>query len=260
MKTIPLTRGYVAQVDDADYERVSAHRWYARIVRDNQGNALRIYAERNVPDPHTGRQITQAMHRFILSATDPAIDVDHRDHVGLNNQRFNLRIATRAQNNQNRGLVNGACGFKGVGRLPSGRHRARIAVNDNRIHLGTFNTAEDAARAYDAAAVKHYGEFALTNRMLGLLEKVGPEHAEQQFTIPVLMAMAGADIPEFDEAAARSERQRNMTIPQRVFDDRLSGDERATRELERIFNLPSPNPGPAGSRNNLGGPNCPTQP
>lgn len=44
-----------------------------------------------------------------------------------------------------------------------GRYQSRIRVEGRQIHLGTFASAEEAARAYDAAALRHFGDFANTN-------------------------------------------------------------------------------------------------
>ncbi len=110
------------------------------------------------------------MHRAILGVTDPAIEVDHRSGDGLNNRRGNLREATRAQNSRNLGLPrNSTSGFKGVsftrskGQPLAKPWQASINVNWKGYHLGYFATAAAAARAYDAAARVHFGEFARLN-------------------------------------------------------------------------------------------------
>ena len=91
MRTIPLSQGKVAFVDDADHAALAQHRWFAcRIGRT-------FYAFRNAP----GRRGLVAMHRVLLDAS-PDLAVDHRDGNGLKNQRANLRLATKAQNGQNR--------------------------------------------------------------------------------------------------------------------------------------------------------------
>lgn len=81
--------------------------------------------------------------------------VDHRDGDGSNNHPENLRIATASQN-----IANGSFGkYRGV-EAHGAKYRARICVNRNRIELGSFNTLDEANQAYEAAAVKYFGEFA----------------------------------------------------------------------------------------------------
>jgi len=95
---------------------------------------------------------------------DPGFDVDHIDGNKLNNRRSNLRVATRSQNSANRGPTGGTSKFKGVRYCKDkGRYRAEIQADGRYIHLGYFDVEVDAARAYDQAAVTHYGEFAYTN-------------------------------------------------------------------------------------------------
>jgi hypothetical protein len=91
--------------------------------------------------------------------------VDHANGNGLDNRRSNLRLATGTQNNANRRLAsNSTSGFKGVNLYKrTGRWRAHIAIHRQQKHLGYFRTAEEAARAYDIAALALFGEFALIN-------------------------------------------------------------------------------------------------
>jgi hypothetical protein len=90
---------------------------------------------------------------------DPTANhIDHKDWNGLNNQRNNLRSASHSQNLGNGRFRRGISGFRGVAAVGD-RWRAYVAG----IHLGTFATPEEAARAYDAAAIARFGEFATTN-------------------------------------------------------------------------------------------------
>jgi hypothetical protein len=102
------------------------------------------------------------MHRLILRV-DANTQVDHRDGNGLNNTRGNLRPATHAQNQHNSRLrKDNQSGFKGVHRQGN-RWVARIRVDGEQKHLGSFRTPEEAARAYDAAALRLRGEYARLN-------------------------------------------------------------------------------------------------
>lgn len=163
MKEIPLTRGYVALVDDEDYDRVSQHKWHAKVGIDVN------YAAAAIRESRGKFRFTQ-LHRFVMGATDPLIRVDHIDRDGLNCRRNNLRLATHMQNSVNRKLhSNNTSGFKGVSITKSGRWLARIRIERCLRRLGVFDTAQEAALAYDAAAMRHFGEFARTNTDMGLL-------------------------------------------------------------------------------------------
>ena len=156
MKQIPLTRGKVALVDDEDFIFLSQWKWHAHYSRGLW------YARRFEGDK------SLMMHRVLLAATGKVFG-DHRDGDGLNNQKFNLRPATRSQNMANRKLhSNNPSGFKGVRRHKRG-WQARLRHNSKEVHLGYFVDRITAARAYDKAAVELFGEFAKTNEMLGLL-------------------------------------------------------------------------------------------
>jgi hypothetical protein len=157
-RTVELSRGLVAVVDDDDYERVAALNWYASPARGTS----QPYARSNMSPDRATRGID--MQRFIMCAS-PGQVVDHRDGDTLNNQRSNLRITNFFGNSRNRrskNMRNG--GFKGVYPAKSGsRWRAKIVVCSRQLYLGTFGDPVVAARAYDSAALQHFGEFAALN-------------------------------------------------------------------------------------------------
>lgn len=156
---IPLTKGYFAIVDEADFERMSLFKWHVVIGPSGHAYAQRYAGLR-------GRtRLGALMHKEIVSATSDQT-VDHRSGDTLDNRRSNLRICTDSQNHANRRVVQGSSGFKGVSRAAK-RWSARVRVQGKRIWLGVYDTPEEAARVYDRAAMAHFGEFAATNEMLG---------------------------------------------------------------------------------------------
>ena len=164
MKEIPLTKGYIALVDDEDYGQVSSFNWYTWIDRRKDGTIRNVYAISN--RGKGASRTTLKLHRFLMGVIDPKIDIDHKDHNGLNCCRTNLRVCTRSQNCQNRRVkhVRNTSGFKGVS-----WHRgqkswyAQIMINGKQKALGDFQNIEDAAIAYNNAAKEIFGEFANLN-------------------------------------------------------------------------------------------------
>lgn len=167
MVEVPLTHGFVAIIDDEDAERVLAHRWRAK----DEGRG----AAHKSPQWYA-RNATTYLHRFIIGAPR-GMQVDHVNGDRLDCRRSNLRLATNAQNAANRSNRGGASSFKGVSYplLKSGRRKwqAMIFAAGRAKWLGYFETEEDAARAYDRAAVEAYGEYARLNlpSMVGAVGK-----------------------------------------------------------------------------------------
>lgn len=150
---LPLGGGGVALIDDADAELVRRHRWYRHAAKPG-----RFYARARID----GRDVY--LHRFLMGEP-PGGNVDHKNRDGLDCRRGNLRVATVAQNAHNQAVRrNNTSGFKGVSQCRrTGRWRAKI-LHEYTVHrLGTFATAEAAAAAYDEAARRLHGEFAVTN-------------------------------------------------------------------------------------------------
>jgi hypothetical protein len=155
MKEIQLSQGKTAQVDDEDFDALNQHKWYSYETRGKS------YAARNAPRDGGPRKKIK-MHAFILGVKD----ADHEDGNGLNNQRYNLRPANRRQQCWNAAKrSDNQQAYKGV-KLDkrTGQVSARIKLYGKDTSLGTFGTDQvAAAKAYDAAAVKHFGEFARLN-------------------------------------------------------------------------------------------------
>jgi hypothetical protein len=164
---IPLTQGQFATVSAGDYQRISGHRWYAHWVPATQSfRAVRMTRERGGP-----RDSLEFMHRVLMGVTDSKLDVDHINHDTLDNRRDNLRVATRSANASNQRKVPGTSSrFKGVTwRIRERKWFAQITSNYKRRGLGYFDSEVAAAEAYDRAALEMHGEYANTNRMMGLL-------------------------------------------------------------------------------------------
>ena len=157
-KEIKLTRGMVAVVDDDDYDWLSKWSWCAH---KHKG---KYYAERGIRERGTCFQKTIRMNREILSAPD-CFQVDHIDGDSLNNQKHNLRVCTDSQNKFNRGVSKrNKSGYKGVHwNAQRKKWCASIQENKNKFVLGFFEESVDAAKAYDEAAKKHHGRFAVLN-------------------------------------------------------------------------------------------------
>lgn len=154
MREIPLTKGYVALVDDEDYEWVSQHEWC--VLTSSQSDA--VYAQRHGDSGSRGGPKV-LMHREIMGATGDEL-VSHRNLRGLDNQKLNLRKCNPSQIRAARRVFkNNRCGMKGVS--PNGKgFSSTICFNGKRISLGTYPSIELAAAKYLAKAKELYGDFA----------------------------------------------------------------------------------------------------
>jgi len=109
----------------------------------------------------------QAVAQLSGKIVQPWEEIDHKDGDKLNCLDNNLRVCTPAQNQRNKKIQNNnTSGDKGVTWSKKARKwQAQITVNGDVIFLGYFDTKEDAARAYNAAAIIHHGEFAVLNNI-----------------------------------------------------------------------------------------------
>jgi hypothetical protein len=166
MKKIPLTQGKYALVDDEDFEELSQFKWYAWKSKN------RWYARRNYLVSEGGRQRgAGVMHRQLMQVQNPLVQVDHKDHNGLNNQKDNLRVCKNAENcrNKPKGKRKLTCRYKGVHLkiYPNGTKRwiAQICVAKKKIHLACCKTQKEAAFKYNKGALKYHRDYASINKI-----------------------------------------------------------------------------------------------
>ena len=127
----------------------------------------------------SSKNVVTSEHRLAVSFNlgrmlDEDEIVDHINGVRYDNRMENLRLVDSKGNARNCVMhTTNSSGCKGVfyvsDKRGSKKWRAQISLNNKTKFVGYFATKEDAARAYDAAAVLHYGECAKTNEMLGTI-------------------------------------------------------------------------------------------
>ncbi len=157
-RLIALTQNQVTKVDATKYEQLNQFNWFAYW----DPCSMSFYARRAKWNPGRKRQRIVEMAGEILQLKTNE-HPDHKNHDTLDNRRENLRKATKSQNMMNRRMKrDNTSGYIGV-HWHLGKWQARITSNGKRISLGHFFSIEKADRAYDEAAKKLYGEFAVLN-------------------------------------------------------------------------------------------------
>lgn len=154
---VPLTRGLVALIDKDDIVAVGWDNWHASV------SGGRSYAVRRAPRGSKSRVIY--MHRVIANAPE-GITVDHINGDTLDNRRCNLRLCSHAENVRNRSKSRTRQSSKYLGVYfdkARQKWRACIRLGGKPTHLGSFSDERAAAKAYDAAALAHHGQFARLN-------------------------------------------------------------------------------------------------
>lgn len=119
MKTIPLTLGFSAIVDDGDFEPLSAHMWQAMVTPTGTYAKRSIYAGgkgrivfmhrqmldlsdyRREPDPSPSKRGGTQRMRFVSDSAACGKVVDHINGNTLDNRRSNLRVGDKSGNARN---------------------------------------------------------------------------------------------------------------------------------------------------------------
>ncbi len=152
MRKIQLTQGKEAIIDDEDFELVSKHKWHCVLIGGSS------YACNNRKE---------YLHRVLMN---PNIDkmVDHVNGNGLDCRRSNMRLCIRQENHRNlRKSTNNTSGFKGVCfDITRNKWKASIGHERKKIHIGYFNSKEEAAINYDKKSSEIFGNFACTNKSM----------------------------------------------------------------------------------------------
>jgi hypothetical protein len=159
-KEIQLTQGQVAIVDDEMYDYLNQWKWYASKQKNGK-----FYAERKITVNSLRKSII--MHRLIINNTDIKLHTDHINGITLDNRKINLRICTNSQNQMNKKTqINNKNGFKGVSyNKEKKKYEVNITLNGNKIFLGRHLNIIEAAKSYNEAAIKYFGEFANLNKI-----------------------------------------------------------------------------------------------
>ncbi len=138
-------------VDDEDFAMLSKYHWY-----------YDIHGYARCSTPHK-----MYMHRLIMGHPEK-LEVDHKDHNKLNNQKSNLRVCTSRQNRFNGSATrsDNKSGFRGVcWDAPRKKWKVQIVIDGRNRHKGRFASKEEAAQVYNDLAILHYGEFAHLNKI-----------------------------------------------------------------------------------------------
>lgn len=154
---IKLTQGKYAIVDDEDFEKINKFKWCAHYKSNGRWYAVRTIRKAN------DKQATLIMHRMIMNVPT-GLQIDHRNHNGLDNRKCNLRICTNTENRYNLKSQEGTSKYKGVyWNKINKKWIVQIQLNGKSTYLGSYLNEIDGALAYDIKATELFGEFAYLN-------------------------------------------------------------------------------------------------
>lgn len=153
MKTINLTQGKVALVDDHWFDELNKYKWC--YVKSG-------YAVRSI---RTGKKIKRIWMHRVVNNTPEGSATDHINHNKCDNQESNLRDASIQENCMNRHKnTDNSSGYKGVTSRKNGKYyEANIKLDGKKFYIGNYNNKNDAALAYNKKALELFGEFAFVN-------------------------------------------------------------------------------------------------
>lgn len=197
--SIRVNNGYFTLIDVEDLSLFLKYTW----SRDSEGYIRHCFRRKG----GTGALL---LHRLIMGAAKGQ-KIDHVNHNPSDNRRCNLRLATTSQNGQNslKPRRPSSSRFKGVRFDPKRRYwMARILVDGKRLYVGCHQNEEDAARAYNAAAIQYFGEFACLNQVVPLVNTTVirkclhcgdalplPKNAGQKLCDSVIANVSGVHLP-----------------------------------------------------------------
>jgi hypothetical protein len=155
---VPLTQGYTAVIDAEDVKLVEKYNWHSWVAKRKDGSVKKVYAVRNVD--YGNKRILLQMHKVLFTVPE-GYEVDHENGNGLDCRKCNLRKATHQQNSSNQKLsIANKTGYKGVVWNPDHKkYTASIGNKGKKLHLGSFSSKEEAAKAYADASYKLHGKF-----------------------------------------------------------------------------------------------------
>jgi len=157
MKQIKLSKGLYALVDDEDYDFLLDYNWHSSYNKKDDDYIAKTLVN--------GKSIS--MHRLLTSLTSTKSRVIHINNNKLDNRRENLKVVFGNSFNSTKKMQRyNKLGYKGVREITRKdilMYGAQIMVNKRHINLGYFNSKEEAAKAYNKAALKYFGELAYQN-------------------------------------------------------------------------------------------------